>query len=192
MTCHTCPHNQAPLKERQAHCPGCQITDVYPKPYYPIGEPYTEKVIEREAIQKQPDFADEIDGIDERLTGEADEAPAPDLATMDQVIKSEFVERFAKLSWRDQAVLLGVFKHGDCTPCIADMTRFAISTVWEHRKRLESDSFWGQWIRRCGSQLRKRRRGKSQRRRPVKTHDCNGQFVEATSATPRMTEGRLA
>ena len=187
MVCTRCPfyeRNGGTLQQRQEHCPSCQLEEPFPKPYYPIapGETLTDAVIEKASLVKYQEEAE-----DEDEAGAAPEAiPTVSPAFVEEVAKSEFVQRFSRLGWRTQATLLGILKHGDCTQCVADMTHFAVSTIWEHRRKLEADAFWKQFIRISGGRLHTRNRkprGTPGRKRPRRTRDCDGALRPVGTAT---------
>ena len=156
MQCHKCPYseqNGGSLQDRERHCLDCDFTEIYPKPAFPLDTPLAEALVNRESLQ-----------------GYA----SPESA---EVANSEFVRRFAMLNWRSQQVVLGILNVGDSNKRINEMTRLAVSTIIQHRKRLEADPYWGQLLESLSIRRRERRK-RSKRPPATKTHDCNGRFVE--------------
>ncbi len=177
MECHKGQYsdlNGGSIQDRQRHCLDCDFTEIHPKPAFPIDSPLAEALVNRESLlgynNASQDFA-----------GEAEPSPTPTEAEaeteVEKVANSEFVRRFAMLNWRSQQVVLGILNVGDSNKRINEMTRMAVSTIIQHRKRLEADPYWGRLLESLSIRRRERRK-RSKRPPAAKTHDCNGRFVE--------------
>ena len=174
MQCHKCPYseqNGGSLQDRERHCLDCDFTEIYPKPAFPIDTPLAEALVNRESLQgyASPESAEE--------SAPSTSAEAEAETEVEKVANSEFVRRFAMLNWRSQQVVLGILNVGDSNKRINEMTRLAVSTIIQHRKRLEADPYWGQLLESLSIRRRERRK-RSKRPPATKTHDCNGRFVE--------------
>ena len=176
MQCHKCrfdARNGGTVADRKRHCLNCDFTEIYSKPAFPIHTPLGEALVNREALQGYANH-----GEDE--TGDA--TPTPTEAEVEKVANCEFVRRFALLNWRSQQVVLGILNVGDSNKRINEMTRMAVSTIIQHRKRLEADPYWRNWLGTLA--VRRRTRRKRSTRPPVeRTHDCNGNLKAREVAT---------
>jgi hypothetical protein len=169
MQCHKCPYseqNGGSLQDRRRHCLNCDFTEIYSKPAFPIHTPLAEALVNRETLEGYA-HPEEAQPTDE------------DVRT---VANCEFVKRFALLNWRSQQVVLGLLNCGDSNKRINEMTRMAVSTIIQHRKRLEADPYWRGWLVTLAVH-RHTRRKRSTRPQAERTHDCNGNLKAREAAT---------
>ena len=176
MQCHKCKYdarNGGTQEQRQEHCLSCNFSEIYSAPAFPIHDPLTEKILARDAVksyESNPCPLPAGDDGDEGAGGAgAGYGDAPDAA----IASSEFVQRFCRLSWRSQQIVLGLINCGDNNAAVHAMTRMAVSTIIEHRRKLEADPYWSGLLSRLAIRRHVRRR-RSRRPPARRAHDCNG------------------
>ena len=176
MQCHRCKwdaRNGGTLEDRGRHCIDCEFSEVFSKPAFPIGTSLTDALIEKESMSNY-----EHDRLEDE---DADKTPNDTDAEMAIMSSSEFVKRFPKLGWREQQIVLHILNSQGDNRAIHESTRMAVSTIIQHRRKLEADSYWGKWLDRLSARQRSRRK-RTMKPPAAKTHDCNGAFHKRRGA----------
>ncbi len=184
MQCHRCKWDASrcsSIKEREKHCLNCDFSEVYSRPAFPIGDSLTDALIEKASAQRYDlDRLEDEEGEDDEdgKGGEyADDEKRPNGLDAEIAImsNSEFVKRFPKLAVKEQQIVLHLLNGKGENTAIHKATGWAISTIVAHRRKLESDDFWGKWIDRLSARQRTRRK-RTAKPPALRSHDCNGEF----------------
>ena len=193
MQCHKCRYderNGGTLEERKLHCPKCELSEVYVKPGFPVGDSLTDALIEKESMfrydhesggaeedggEDLPDCKDSTDS-----TGNADKLDSE----MAILAKSDFLKHFCRLHWRCQQIVLHIL-NGKCdNRAIHESSGMSVSTLVSWRRKMANEPFWNKFLDRVRAKQRTRRK-RTTKPPPSRTHDCYGIFRDRAQVLDR-------